>query len=241
MLGNKRLFVILIGLVMFIALMGFTLNPRASLSWPERFMRDTVGFVQNVFYKPAGFVAGLFKDIGNMKDIYKENEELKIALAQYTRDKANYNFIQAKNAQYEKDLQFKQHQMNKNSYQLHIAQVVSVNPDTINRTLVIDLGSRDGVKVGQSVISVDGLVGVISNVSNFSSTVQLITNMDAKSPKSNEISATAVGKENKTFGTVASYDPTTGKLLMTRIAEDDPIAEKDEIVSSGAGDRFPQG
>ena len=65
---------------MFIALMGFTLGPRTTLTWPEKFLRDTVGFVQNIFYKPAGYVAGLFEDIVNMKDIHKENEQLKIAL-----------------------------------------------------------------------------------------------------------------------------------------------------------------
>lgn len=51
LLGNKRLFILLMGLILFIAVMGFTLGPRTSLSWPEKFVKDTVGFVQYVFYK----------------------------------------------------------------------------------------------------------------------------------------------------------------------------------------------
>ena len=74
-LGNKRLFIMLIGLVAFIAIMGFTLGPRASLSWPEKFVKDTVGFVQSVFYKPVAYIAGFFEDVRNMKAIYEENEE----------------------------------------------------------------------------------------------------------------------------------------------------------------------
>ncbi|MDR0267755.1 rod shape-determining protein MreC [Paenibacillus sp.] len=240
LLGNKRLFVILISLVMFIALMGFTLGPRASLSWPEKFMRDTVGFAQNIFYKPAGYVAGLFKDIGNMRDVYKENEQLKIALAQYTREKANYNFIEDHNKQLEVDLKFTQAQREKFNYSYHIAQVISVNSDVVNKTLVIDLGGRDGVKVGQSVISVKGMVGVVSHVGNFTSTVKLITSMDAKDPNSNGIAVTSMDN-HQTFGIVESYDEASQTLLMTQIKQEDPIKKGDKIVSLGDTDKYPRG
>lgn len=240
LLGNKRLFVILIALVMFIALMGFTLGPRATLSWPEKFLRDTVGFVQNIIYKPAGYVAGLFKDIGNMREIYEENQRLKIALAQYTREKAKYNFIEEHNKQLEEDLKFTRAQKERFNYTYHIAQVISVNADPVNKTLVIDLGERDGVKVGQSVISIDGMVGVISHVSNFTSTVKLITAMDAKDPNSNGIAVTSMNN-HQTFGIVESYDEATQTLLMTQIKQDDPIKRGDTIVSLGDTDKYPRG
>ncbi|MEC0175995.1 rod shape-determining protein MreC [Paenibacillus favisporus] len=240
LLGNKRLFVILIGLVMFIALMGFTLGPRASLSWPEKFLRDTVGFAQNIFYKPAGYIAGLFKDIANMRDIYKENEELKIALAHYTRDKVKYNRMEDTNKKLEEALHFTNAQKEQNNYTYHITQVVSVNSDTVNRSLVIDLGERDGIKVGQSVISIDGLVGVISHVSNFTSTVKLITTMDAKDPNSNGISATSMNNHN-VFGIIESYDEVSKTLQMTQIKENDPIKKGDTIVSAGDPSKYPQG
>lgn len=56
-----------------------------------------------MFYKPAGYVAGLFEDIGNLSDLAKENEQLKIMAAQYARDKAQYNFIKAQNEDLEKN------------------------------------------------------------------------------------------------------------------------------------------
>jgi rod shape-determining protein MreC len=241
LLGNKRLFVILIGLVMFVALMGFTLGPRTTLSWPEKFLRDTVGFVQNIFYKPAGYVAGLFEDIGNMNEIHKENEQLKIALAQYAREKAQFNFMEAEIRDLHTDLKFTKEQEGKNNYEFHIAQVVSVNTDPNNRSLVIDIGGRDGVKVDMSVTSVEGLVGVVSKVSNFTSTVKLITTMDVKDPNTNAIAATALNKQDKTFGIIESYDEKTGKLLMTGIKQEDPLKAKDTIVSSGSGGLYPRG
>lgn len=240
LLGNKRLFVILIALVMFIALMGFTLGPRATLSWPEKFLRDTVGFAQNIFYKPAGYVAGLFKDISNMRETYKENEQLKIALAQYTREKANYNFIEKQNKELMEDLHFTKQQEGKFDYTYHIAQVISVNSDVVNKTLVIDLGERDGVKVGQSVISVKGMVGVVSHVSNFTSTVKLITTMDTKDPNSNGIAVTSMNN-HQTFGIIESYDEASGMLIMNQIKQEDPVKKDDIIVSLGDTDKYPRG
>ncbi|MNO53295.1 Cell shape-determining protein MreC precursor [compost metagenome] len=242
LLSNKRLFILLITLVLFIVVMGFSLATRSSLSWPENFLRDTTGFVQKMFYKPAGYVAGLFEDIGNLKDLSKENEQLKILAAQYARDKAQYNFIQVENEQLKEQLKFTKAQEELYKYQYHIAQVVSQTTEPSNSTIVIDLGSKDGVRPNMSVISVDGLVGVISQVSNFTSTVKLMTMMDTNDPNSQPpIAATAITKEGKTFGMIESYDPKTNKLLMNKIPPGDPIAPKDVIVSSGIGGLYPRG
>lgn len=241
LLGNKRLFIMLIGLVAFIAIMGFTLGPRASLSWPEKFVKDTVGFVQSVFYKPAAYIAGFFEDVRNLKAVYEENEELRRAVAQYSRESANYNTMKANFEKLQDDLRFTENQKKRYNYDYRTAQVLSVNSDPNNRTLVVDLGERDGIRPNMSVTTVDGMVGIVSSVSNFTSTVKLLTTMDAQDPNPQPISVTAIGKEDKTFGIVETYDEKTNTLLMTRIAEDDPIAEGDKIISSGAGGVIPQG
>jgi rod shape-determining protein MreC len=242
LLSNKRLFILLITLVLFIVVMGFSLATRASLSWPENFLRDTTGFVQKMFYKPAGYVAGLFEDIGNLHDLAKENEQLKIVAAQYAREKALYNFIQAENESLKEKLHFTEAQKELYKYDYRIAQVISQTTEPSNSTIVIDLGSKDGVRPNMSVISVDGMVGVISQVSNFTSTVKLMTMMDTNDPNSQPpIAATALTKEGKSFGMVESYNPETDRLLMTRIPPGDPIAVKDVILSSGIGGLYPRG
>ncbi|WP_019908982.1 rod shape-determining protein MreC [Paenibacillus sp. HW567] len=240
--NNKRLFILLITLVMFIVVMGFSLGTRKSLSWPENFLRDTTGFVQNLFYKPAGYVAGLFQDIGNLHELAEENERLTILAAQYARDKAQYNFIKAQNEQYKIDLKFTQAQKNLYNYEYHIANVVSVTTEPSNNTLVIDLGSKDGIKPNMSVTSVDGLVGVVSKVSNFYSTVKLMTMMDVNDPNSQPpIAATVFNKEGTTFGMIESYDQQSGMLMMNKIPAGNPIAKGDTIISSGIGGLYPRG
>lgn len=240
--NNKRLFILLITLVMFIVVMGFSLGTRKSLSWPENFLRDTTGFVQNLFYKPAGYVAGLFQDIGNLHDLAEENERLKIVAAQYAREKAQYNFIQAENVRLEKLNHFTEAQKQIYNYEYRIAQVLSLSTEPNNSTLVINLGSKDGVKPNMSVISVEGLVGVISKVSNFTSTVKLMTMMDVNDPNSQPpIAATVFNKEGNTFGMIESYDQQSGMLMMNKIPVGNPVAVGDTIISSGIGGIYPRG
>ncbi|MGN7763225.1 rod shape-determining protein MreC [Paenibacillus sp. 22594] len=240
--NNKRLFILLITLVMFIVVMGFSLGTRKSLSWPENFLRDTTGFVQNLFYKPAGYVAGLFQDIGNLHDLAEENERLKIVAAQYARDKAQYNFIKAQYDRYQIDLKFTNAQKNLYKYDYRIANVVSLTTEPSNNTLVIDLGAKDGIKLNMSVTSVDGLVGVISKVSNFTSTVKLMTMMDVNDPNSQPpVAATVFNKEGETFGMIESYDQQSGMLIMNKIPVGNPVVEGDTIISSGIGGIYPRG
>ncbi|MBZ6445608.1 rod shape-determining protein MreC [Paenibacillus polymyxa] len=234
--GNKRLFVLLIGIVLFIALMGITLGQRSSLTWPEKFARDSIGFVQGIFYRPASAIAGFFEDIGNMRSIYEENERLKIAVAKLTRDQIQtHNYVET-NARLQNELKFTQTQKAKNNYDYRVAQVNSVSNDS--KTLVIDIGEKDGAKVGQEVSSLEGFVGVISRTGNFTSTVTLLTTLDPKNPNSYAIAATVLGKENQSFGMIESYDPGTNRFQMTRIEEKDPIAKGDQIITSGAGGKF---
>lgn len=239
--SNKRLFILLITLVVFIVLMGFSLGQRKSLSWPENFLRDTVGFVQKLFYKPAGYVAGLFEDIGNLNELAEENEQLKIAVAQFARERSEYNMIKADYERYKKLLNFTKEQAGRYEAVLKVGQVISLSNDPNNMTLVIDQGSKNGIRPNLAVITDEGLVGVISQVSNFTSTVKLMTMMDANDPNSQPpISATVLNKEDKSFGVIESYDPKTKMLKMNRIPPNDPIAEGDIIVSSGEGGVYPR-
>jgi len=194
-----------------------------------------------VFYKPAGYIAGFFEDISNLHALQEENEQLKIALAHYTRDKAHYNWIEQENVWLKDELNFTLEQKEMYNYTWKIAQVISVNDDPLNRTVVVNIGAREGVKEGQAVHSAEGLVGVVSHVSNFTSTVKLLTAMDALDPNSNGIAVTAEGKANEVFGVIESYDKASGTFLMSRIEDPKALAVHDTIVSSGIGGVFPRG
>ncbi len=237
---NKRLFILMIGLVVFIAFMGFTLG-RSKLTWPEKFLNDTFGTLQGILYRPASAVSDFFGDLSRLSDVQKENELLRKTVAQYAQDQLRYNFIEAENERLKEELGFTEKQKQLYQYRYLIAQVVGSSSNPLDRTIRIDLGSRDGIKPQMAVTTTDGLVGLVSRVSEFTSTVEPITQLNAESTRGVQIAATIFGKEMESFGIIDSYNTETGMLQMSKIDENDKMAPGDTVITSGLGNVFPRG
>ncbi len=237
---NKRLFILMIGLIVFIAIMGFTLG-RTKLTWPEKFVTDAVGTVQGALYRPVAAVAEFIGDLGRLSDVYQENVKLRQTLAQYAKDQIKYNFIEADNERLMEELEFTQRQKQLYDYRYLIAQVVGSSSNPLDKTIRINLGARDGIKPEMAVATTDGLVGLISRVSEFTSTVEPIIGLDAESPQGVQVAATIFGKEKQSFGIIDAYDTATGMFQMTKIDENDPMAIGDTVITSGLGNVFPRG
>jgi len=237
---NKRLFILMIGLIVFIAIMGFTLG-RTKLTWPEKFVNDALGTAQGALYRPVAAVAEFIGDLGRLSDVYRENIILRQTLAQYAQDQIKYNFIEAENERYKEALGFTERQKQLYQYRYLIAQVVGSSSNPLDRTIRINLGARDGIKPQMAVTTTDGLVGLISHVSEFTSTIEPITGLDAESPQGVQVAATVFGKEKTSFGIVDAYDASSGMLQMSKIDENDPMASGDTVITSGLGNVFPRG
>lgn len=240
-LGNKKLFVLLLCFIIFIAIMGLTLEERVNTTWTEKFVVDTVSWTQGLFYKPAGYVAGFFKDIKKLNTVYEENKVLKRTLSQYARDRARLNTLEYENERLMEALQFTEKQKGMNDYTFRIAQVVSYSTDPFNHTLRINLGLQDQIHENMAVATPDGLIGRIMRVTEFHSTVQLISNIDEQTINTKAIAATVQGKEHISYGIIENYDEKDGVLLMTKIEQDDPLEVGDVVVTSGIGQVFPKG
>jgi rod shape-determining protein MreC len=249
LLGNKKLLTLLLALMVFIALMGLTLSRRSEMTWPERVIKDTVAWTQGWLYKPARYAAGFFRDVEDLKNTYKENKQLKKTLTHYAQDTMRLNLLEAQNKHLQDILGFTERQKNADNYQYLVAEVVSVSPDPYSNTVNINLGSLDGIKENMAVMSVEGLIGRVSRVSNFTSSVQLLVDMNAESGGSAErqlekgISATVLGKEDKVFGTIDYYSNEEQGLVMTRIDQRSEmnLEPGDVVVTSGLGQIFPKG
>lgn len=238
-MGNKKLLVLMVALIVFIALMGLTLRQRDKLTWPERFIKDSVSWTQGLIYKPARAIAGFFEDIHNLRVVYEENKILKMTLSQYARDTMRLNDLEAQNKRFKEELAFTKRQMESDKYKYHIAEVTAVSTDPIVKTININLGSTDGIKTNMAVMSVDGLIGRIQRVSDFSSTVQLLTDIDDTNNESKGIAATVKGKENESFGLIERYD--NQLLVMNKIEKLEEFNVGDTVVTSGLGQVFPRG
>jgi rod shape-determining protein MreC len=240
-MGNKRLIFLMFGLVCFFILMGLTLGNRAPMTWPEKFVKDSVSWTQGLLYKPAAQVAGFFEDIRQLRVIYEENKTLKLTLTQYARDTQRLNDLESQNKRLMEDLGFTERQRQANVYTYRIAEVVTIDPDPYNSTVTINLGDKDGIKENMAVMTVDGLVGRVSKVFGFHSNVQLLTETNDTDNNSKAIAVTVKGNENQPFGMIESYDAKTGELVMNKVEHADDMKIGETIITSGMGQVFPKG
>ncbi len=230
---NKKLILLLISIIILVALIGFSLRDKENVSWPEQFVRDTTGFIQQIFHTPTQFVAGIFEDIGDLRDTYEENEKLKARLDEYLSLKAEVERLDKENEELREiagvsdDL---------TAYSTIQATVIGRNPDRWQEVIIINKGKLDGIEKNMAVITAQGLIGKVKSSTQFASQVQLLSTSDPK----NRISATIQGNNN-VFGLIEGYDPDTKMLLMKKIDFDVKVKKGATVVSSGLGQVFPEG
>ena len=117
------------------------------------------------------------------------------------------------------------------------ATVVNRNIGYWYNTLVIDKGSKNGVKQGDAVITPSGLIGKISSVSNFSSTVKLLTTNKI----SNKISVKISSNKQYQYGLLIGYDSERNVYKIEGVTNSKNIKEGDLVTTTGLTDYFPSG
>jgi rod shape-determining protein MreC len=236
-------------LIVFIALMGLSFGPRAKLTWPEMFVKDTVSWTQGLFIKPARYVRGWVDDVRHLRLTYEENKVLRSRFSQYAIDTMTLNKIEGENKDFKKILAFTERQKLADQYKYRIAEIVAVSPDPYSKVININLGLKDGIKNNMAVVSSEGLIGRVTRVDNFYSTVQRLIDIDDESititPNTKAISATVKGNE-ASFGIIEKAEvnkdnPELKNLVMTKIDQSDLLKVGDTVITSGMGQVFPKG
>lgn len=229
---NKRLIVLLVSIILLVALIGISLKERNSLTWPEQFIKDTVGVVERVFQKPANYVAGFFENVEDVKRTYEENKKLKAKL-DTTADLS----VVVKNLEDENNKlrELTGKEKSRGDYTEVQASVVSRNPDKWYDLVGIDKGAQQGIKKDMAVVTPKGLVGRVKSVSQFTSSVELLSSMS----RTNRVSAIVQGQAN-IFGLIEGYDKEKQLLLFTKISSDAKVEKDQLVVTSGLGDIFPK-
>ncbi|MET3290412.1 rod shape-determining protein MreC [Brevibacillus fluminis] len=241
--GNKRLMVVLVGLVLLISVMGFTSKTRGALTWPEKFLKDTFSVVQGIFYGPAQAFSTFFEDVGDAYNVYEENRALKASLDQYAQVTAKLAVLEAENDELRKTLQAETSTLKQ--YHLRIAEVVARSSDYWNNAVTIDKGLKHGIKKDMAVVTAQGLIGRVQSVSNFSSTVELLTNIEG----GNHIASVILGKQvvngttvyQQANGVIEEYDPRERMLIMRKIPLNQKIEVNQQVLTSGLGGVIPRG
>lgn len=235
---NKKIKYIIIIVIVFFCLLGITshnINKDKNLNFFEKTLIDSTTFVEKIFYTPIGYIKEKIKISKETKKMYKEYDELKKKV-----EKTELYYNQIKELQ--KELTELKSTLDLNST---LSEYTYVNATVVNRnigywynTLNIDKGSKNGVKLGDAVITPQGLIGKINNVSNFSSSVKLMTTDEI----SNKISVKIEIEDNKyLYGLLIGYDKNKKVYKIEGITDSNSVSIDDTVTTTGLTDYFPSG
>jgi rod shape-determining protein MreC len=163
-------------------------------------------------------------ELTRQKDaLQRQNQELHLQLMQAEG-------IARENDRLRQLLGWQQHQ----AWKLKLAKVVLREPSNWWRTVQIDLGGRDGVKVDLPVLTSDGLVGRISSVSLTRSQVVLLGDLNCKV-------AARVDNQNHDTGVVGGSGPLeSGIVEMGYLSRTADLKPGQNVWTSGLGGIFPK-
>jgi rod shape-determining protein MreC len=149
---------------------------------------------------------------------------------QLLAENARLKDLEQQVAELQKQLGFKQ---SRPELQVASASVVGQDPNGTTRTLVIDQGSNDGVKVGMAVISPDFFVGQVTEVSTDRSKVTLAIDSSSK--------VGAMLQASNTPGVIFGEWQAGGQMQLRYLDPAAAVNVGDVVVTSGQTARVPKG
>ena len=235
--GNKRKYIILIGLIIvaiMVVVTAISVKENRRLNFFEKAIKDSTTFIRRVVYKPIGLVKNKIKENNEKNRIYKEYKKLK-----NNSDKVKSYEVRIKELEREVDNLKKTVEVNQviTDYKKINASVVNRNVGSWFNTININKGSKAGIKEGYAVITDKGLIGKIVSVSNFTSTVKLLSTDEAI----NKISVKIEVDDKSIYGLLSSYNKKNNTYLVEGISDNTEIPNGAKVVTTGLTDAFPAG
>lgn len=183
--------------------------------------------VETAFVSTGHFFRNTWKNYIDLHDarrenlaLHKEIDDLRLTQARLRTEAEETHRLQAL-------LAFKERFIG----QTVAAQVVGSSGSEQSHVIYIDKGTRDGVKQGMAVITPDGIVGKVKEVSPFGSQVAMINDRDS--------AAGVVLEKSRLQGIV--HGGATGELVVSHIMSDEQVPIGEQVVTSGGDRIYPKG
>lgn len=200
------------------------------LSYLESAASSIINPIQRIFVDLKNKIQGNSVYFSNMETIIQENEELKKKNSELETILREFEMLKAENTTLQEYMNLTDKY---SSYQTIPAYVINRDVSNYSSTLVLNVGTKDGIRENMTVIADKGLVGHVISVSENTCKVQVI--IDSASTVSCSISTTNESIICK--GTLendqilrASYIPTGAELI-----------QGDSVYTSGIGGIYPKG
>lgn len=230
---QSRKFKVLLGIAAL--LLGFMVYTAVN-SGMANFLSGSVGVLlsplQRFSMSITESATGFFERILTADDISKENDQLRDEIRALREQMVEFETYKSENEQYRQFLELKEQNPD---FVFEAAMVIGRDPTDHFYSFTIDKGTLDGIKVSDPVITPDGLVGRISEVSYTDSKVITLLNPG--------IDVGAFDGRTRDTGII------TGDLALslqtrcklTYLSRDSSASAGDIITTSGIGGTFPKG
>ena len=234
--GKKKY--IVIGIILIVGLMVFftakSTKEDRELNFFEKIIKDSVGFVERIVYAPIDFVKDKI-------DLQKEKNRIYKKYKNIEKENIKKNTYKAQIKELNKEIEELKELLDLNNiaseYSNINATVINRNVNSWNNIITIDKGSHDGIEEGLAVVNNKGLIGKVVGVSQFSSSVKLLTSDEIN----NKISI-KINKEGKSiYGLLSSYDKKNNVYIIEGISDIDELEEGYYVTTTGFSKLFPSG
>ena len=117
------------------------------------------------------------------------------------------------------------------------ATIISRNLGYWYNTVIIDKGSKDGIKKDMAVTTAEALIGKVIKVSRNNSTIKLLTSSDIN----NKVSVQIKVDNNYIYGILTSFNEKEGSYIIEGISDTKNIKIGNLVSTTGMGNIFPSG
>lgn len=221
---------IVITVIVLILLVAITNSNVNQISFLENICNIFVMPIQNGFTYIKNKVMGNDAFFADMEKLKTENEELKQKNSELEQSLRELEIIKAENDTLKEYVNLKDKYQD---FETIPADVINRDISNYSSTIVINVGSKDGVKEDMTVIADNGLVGHIISVTNSTAKVQTI--VDTGTAVTSKISTT-----EDTIVVQGTLDDKS-TLKATFIPTDAVVLQGDNVETSGIGGIYPKG
>ena len=233
---SKRylLILVVVAIALVLVVLAASLKDDRDLNPIEKVAKDTITVVLKVVSVPFNFVHDQFEAMVQKNNLYEKYKELK-------NKEEQTDSIISQNENLQNEIDKLKDTLDLNTV---LSDKVYLNATIVSRNIgywydevTIDKGSKNGIEKGMAVVNPKGLVGQITKVSNYSSTVKLLSNENM----SDKISVKIKVKDDYVYGLISQYDSKTNTYTVEGISENVDIEAGSDVVTTGMGTIFPSG
>jgi rod shape-determining protein MreC len=228
MFSKKSVIIIGVAVLMIVNLIVLSVaGTHYSAISPRKIMISMVAPFQEIAFQSIRFTKNLWRHYFFLASVARENEALKRNLRAAVEKNKDKIEVELSNSRLRNLLKLKQ----SINFEMAACEVIAKDPSSVFKTVIIDKGESDGLKVGLPVVAPEGIVGQIIQTAYHYAKVLLV--IDGNSAVDAMVQRTrARGMIKGGAGSICRLDYVLWK---------DDVQIGDVVISSGLDGVFPKG